>query len=278
MQQCDRSLDETCSADVNCCTKCNQCYNGGSCRSAVNTACNRCMCPPGFTGNLCQHPITSCRSYADGSRVPGNYDVLNAEMRPYEVFCDFELNSSMTWTLIQSYQLQNVEKFRNSFFINTPVNSMTPTWEAYRLSRNRMAMIRDDSTKWRMTCQYEVSNRKELYKDYVRGANEEIDILTYDNEQCVKLEYLNIRGKSCSDCTARVLQSHTHNHTGYLYPLHIDTSTWRSFGCSFGRYGVACFIPKDAGTEDNFGYYYCVNSDHRCSATKDATSQTWFGA
>lgn len=274
MQQCD----ETCFADDNCCTKCNPCYNGGTCWPADDATCNRCTCPRGFTGNLCQRPITSCRGYANGNRVPGKYDVLDAEMKPFEVFCDFDRASSMTWTLIQSYQLQRVKQFRHSFFIDTPVNPGTPSWQAYRLSRNSMERIRDDSTKWRMTCRYEVSDRTDLYKDYVRGDNQEIDILTYDNERCVLLEYLSIHGKDCRDCTAFVVQSHTLNHTRYLFPLHIDSNRYIPFviGCTC-KHGTGKLCSLNEGGEDNFGYYYCINSKHRCSESKTATSQTWFG-
>ena len=116
--------------------------------------------------------------------------MLDDNMKPFEVFCDFDLNSSMAWTLIQSYQLRNKATFLKPFFKNDPVNEEIPAWDSYRLSKSRMTSIEEDSSKWRMTCQYDSDSV--VYTDYVRGNNDKINILTFNGDGCLEVEHINI--------------------------------------------------------------------------------------
>ena len=190
--------------------------------------------------------------------------MLDDNMKPFEVFCDFDLNSSMAWTLIQSYQLRNKATFLKPFFKNDPVNEEIPAWDSYRLSKSRMTSIEEDSSKWRMTCQYD--NDGVVYTDYVRGNNDKLNILTFSSHRCSEVEHINIRGYSCSYCTSWVAQfSNT--------VFHID-SYYSYKNCDFKP---AESLPCDGSGEDNFGTYDCQNTAHRCSATATSTTQTWFG-
>ena len=129
----------------------------------------------------------------NGSRVAGKYKVFDANMKPFEVFCDFDPNSTMAWTLIQSYQLQNNALFMwHPFTHNFPVNEDTPRWDLYRLSKSRMESIQQDSSKWRMTCRYDTDGLN--YTDYVRGSNDNINILTYSADDSKEFEFIDVRG------------------------------------------------------------------------------------
>ena len=228
----------------------------------------KCKCSDGYAGRLCEVVVKSCRGYMNGSRVPGKYKVFDDTMNLFEVFCDFD--SNMTWTLVQSYQRQNVIDFRKSFSQDNPRNEDSPRWDSYSLSKSRMASISRDSSKWRQTCQYDTEGV--VYTDYIEASNEKIDILTLHGvftgttylRDRHEVDYVDVRGQNCRKCTAPIIQ-------GINNPLHLDT--YRST-CEFNPTGsLSC----GGSGEDNFGYYGCVNSAHRCSSSPTATTQTWFG-
>ena len=249
-----------------CCNQLNLCLNGGTCEDISPTKTERfkCSCRPGYTGNRCQYPqIKSCQGYANGDCVAGKFNVLDNNMKPFEVFCDFDKNSNMTWTLIQSNQLKYKVQDR-SYFSDKSINEDNSTFDLYRLSKSRMESIQQDSRKWRITCQYDTSGV--VYTDYVRGSNDEMNILTERRgATCVRVEYIDIRGEICQNCSAFFSQSDSH-------VLHSDS--FRSHNCEFEpKKGLSC----GGGGEDNFGYYRCINPAHRCSATQTSTTQTWFG-
>ena len=65
-------------------------------------------------------------------------------MNVFDVFCDFDLNSTNAWILVQSYQLKNKDSFDYLHFtIDRPVNATSPRWDAYRLSKFRMQSIQE---------------------------------------------------------------------------------------------------------------------------------------
>ena len=262
----------------------NPCLNGGICLSPSpgnrkRFACKcsdgyegeRCQvmkCSPGYTGEHCEQPIKSCRGYSNGSRVPGNYTVINSDLGPFQVFCDFDSDSPMTWTLILSYKLENREDFRTPLFTDSPINQNEPSWSRYRLSKSEMESIQEDSTQWRITCRYETDGV--VYTDYVRALNNEANILhTYDiSTSCVKVEYINVRDQSCTQCTVMFWQT---NNYGIF---HFDSYYENFYSCSFKTSG---YLECNRDGEDNFGWYYCNNYRHRCSSSDEATTQTWFG-
>ena len=186
--------------------------------------------------------------------------MFDTDKKLYEVFCDFDTNSTMAWTLIQSYQYKNNHQFKNNPLTkDRPVNEDTPVWHSYRLSKSRMKSIQEDSSKWRMTCRYDTDGLN--YTDYVRGSNKELDILTYARgASCKEVEFINIRGHECTGCKADVFQGDT-------LTLHIYPSNKK---CSFQ-------VINFPDCEENFGYYNCINEKHRCTSSQKSTSQTWFG-
>jgi hypothetical protein len=228
----------------------------------------KCQCLTGYTGRLCQHAIKSCRAYSNGPRVAGNYQVFDDNMKPCEVFCDFDLKFSKVWTLVSSYQLQNKANFNEAYFKDWPVNENTPRWDEYRLSKPRMQSVQNDSSKFRVTCKYDTDGLN--YTDYLEAKNEHIDVLNIVDQQtsstvaCSLVDYVNIRGDNCGFCTMILYQN--------VYTFHADSS--RTDGCDFQSTGAE----KCGGIgEDNFGLYNCVNPAYRCSSSADATTQLWFG-
>ena len=228
----------------------------------------KCNCPPGYAGNLCQHKVKSCRGYNNGSRIPGIYKIFDDNTDLFDVFCDFDSNSLNAWTLVQSYQLQNKSSFDDlSFTKDCSINANSPSWDAYRLSKFRMKSIQDDSSKFRMTCNYDTDGV--LYRDYLQVAKDKLNILTFESGDgsCVLVEQINIRGQSCESCTAIFFQGGIYN-----IPLHIDS--YQSSRCEFLPTGG---FPCDGPGEDNFGLYNCANPAHRCSSSQSSTTQSWLG-
>ena len=191
-------------------------------------------------------------------------------MNLLEVFCDFDSNSTNTWTLVQSFKLQNKNSFKNRpFTIDFPVNSISSGWDAYRLSKLRMQSIQEDSSKFRVTCNYDTDGV--VYRDYLQVANNQLDILTFaSGGPCVLVERINIRGQSCENCTAYIYQGGQYN-----FALHSDSYYSTGRGCEFKPTGGTRCVGSSG--EDNFGVYKCVNPAHRCSSSHSSTTQTWFG-
>ena len=228
----------------------------------------KCHCLPGYTGNLCQNVVNhvkSCRGYKNGSRNPGVYKIFDNNMKLFDVYCDFDLNSSLTWTLIQSYQLKNNSLFKKQPLTNDfPFNQNTPRWDAYRLSKSRMQSIQEDSGKFRVTCNYNTDGV--VYRDYLQAAFSHIDLLTLEFEGCMLVERIDVRGQSCQNCTAYIRQTSTKTfHFDSYYVRHCQFKPSGGKNCAH------------IGGEDNFGRYSCVRRSHRCSSSPSATTQIWFG-
>lgn len=186
-------------------------------------------------------------------------------MNLFEVFCDFDLNSTMAWTLVQSYQLKKTVFSLKRLIYDYPQQEDSPNWDLYRLSKSKMLSVQKYSTKWRITCKYDTDGV--VYRDYLQAANDEVDIIHFNNKvKCPLVEWIDIRGQSCKQCTAFL--------TDGGGAVHSDSIAMKKAGCQFQPTGgLQC---GDDG-EDTFGLYRCANPSHRCSASGSATTQTWFG-
>ena len=189
--------------------------------------------------------------------------MLDFENKPFNVFCDFNANNSKTWTLIQSYQENKKYLFWRQFSLDYPLNENNPSWSEYRLSKGRMKSIERDSIKWRFTCCYNADGV--IYTDYAQGKKVEINILDFNGGgRCVKMEYINVLGRACRNCTAYWIQDTS-------VPFHFNPESFQATKCDFNPTGpLECH-------EDYFGVYDCQNTQHRCSSSNVATTQTWFG-
>ena len=129
-----------------------------------------------------------------------------------------------------------------------------------RLDYANMKPIQKYTTLWRMTCSFQTSGID--YRDYVRGKKQELDVITFDGDLiCKKVEYVNIRGHMCLQCTVSFYQRDNCN-------LHLNSDIT---ACDFhGSHGAVY-------SEDNFGCYMGVHSAFRCARNPESTSQVWFG-
>ena len=264
---------------LNCCVTSFPCLHGGKCNVAKQYSeqrfvckCSngyhgyRCeSCSPGFKGINCDERITSCRGYNNGSAVSGYYTIFGGKNNhTYTVFCDFSSNT--TWTLVQSYSFENKDQFQLPFSVSKANNQRNaPFRKNYRLSKSKMNSILSDSTKWRFTCNYDSNGT--VYIDYVRGLTTELDIMHFNDGQCVKVQYINVRGWNCTDCMVYMKQVHD-------IPLHVRIGI-----CEFTNVNdlKECHDYGPAWIETSFGYYGCYNTEHRCSSSLSATTQFWLG-
>ena len=70
--------------------------------------------------------------YRAGMRENGQYEILDENGTPFQVYCDFESEVNSVWTLVTSYSLKNVNSFRLPYFRDNPRNEMLPNWKDYR--------------------------------------------------------------------------------------------------------------------------------------------------
>ena len=237
----------------------------------------RCKCQPGFTGENCQHTPKSCRNlYSSDPTLPsGKYTLYDGTDTSFKAYCDFTIESGKVWTLVMSYTFGNNPNYwRKPLFDDNARNENEANWVDYRLSKARMATIQNDTTHWRITCNYDTKSITDGI-DYLRVKNTVVNMLTYDadqvpvNERCLRVEYLNIRGTSCTDCTLALIQR----------------PTWMLFTSKGRNQNSACDWQYPNGyatcgglTEENFGGYECHNSHFRCTASSSSTTQMWFGS
>ncbi len=227
-------------------------------------------CVDGYTGHRCAEKAKSCRGYLNENHKAGNLTtktIFDNSDKPYTVRCSFD--SNMAWTLVQSFKYIHKGGHKTAIYKNSPKNQDSPSWADYRLSLSRMNDIQKDSNqKWRLTCNFDTEGL--VKRDYVRATHAEIPLLPSDSsgkhEGCERVEFIDIRGTNCSNCLVLLAQTD-------VYPLLIDS--YHSRKCSSPNFPES--LPCGNGGEDNFGYYSCVNRQHRCSSSDDSTTQLWFG-
>ena len=187
MKQCRRSINccltsNPCSTDDATCLPTDDIRNRFKCKckhSFSGKYCNKCM--HGYTGKNCLTKITSCRGYANGTRNPGIYYIRNHENKPVKVFCDFERDSNISWTLVQSYSFENRKAYQKPFFSDFPMNASKPAnnWLSYRLGKQMMNLVQNDSTKWRVTCDFD-KTLTAIKTDFIEGTKADLDIINFN--------------------------------------------------------------------------------------------------
>ncbi len=260
-----------CTTGINCCLTSQPCDNNGICLPLPsNNTRFTCECVDGYTGHRCAKKAKSCRGYLNENHKAGNLTtktIFDNSDKPYTVRCSFD--SNMAWTLVQSFKKIN-KLDKTPIYKNSPKNQDSPSWADYRLSWSRMNdILKDSNQKWRLTCNF---NTEGLVKrDYVRATHAEIPLLPSDSSSgehkgCKRVEFIDIRGTNCSNCEVYLGQNED-------YPLHID-SYYSQIEC---KTNFPESQPCGDNGEDNFGFYGCVNRQHRCSSSEDSTTQLWFG-
>ncbi|XP_031564311.1 uncharacterized protein LOC116299733 [Actinia tenebrosa] len=198
--------------------------------------------------------------------VPNIYPIQTTNGKVLKVYCDMTSEQGMVWTLIESFALSAKKKYKAApLTMDFPSNEENPpNWSDYRLSRNTMQHVKRDATHWRASCNYD---KDRLMKtDYIRGRLSEMDILTYlGGFTCARVEYINVRGISCQNCTTHFRQ------TSVLHAF-VDSGYGLNIGCQWnGRHGAVRYWC------DNFGRYDIINPAHRCPSSLSSTTQWWLG-
>lgn len=200
-----------------------------------------------------------------GFKDNGYYKIYDFQTNTFlTVYCDFTSEPGAAWTLIESFAFNNrmLDAFRiHPFSANAPVNDKTPNWHLYRMSFAQMKFLRSQSTHWRATCSF-YTKTPYIYSDYARANFADFNLLSFTGYNvCKKMEYVNIRGHQCVDCTA------TWFAVVKTYGTHIDSS-----------FSSCQFVPKGSvSSEDNFGFYGTTTNKFRCSSSPKATTNWWIG-
>ena len=166
-----------------------------------------------------------------------------------------------------SFSFSNKGDFANKDFQEDyPINQNAFAWDNFRLSLSRITTTSLLSTHMRATCKFDMHGLN--YTDYLKAALSEINPITsLSFDKCHRYEYINIRGYSCSNCTANFYQSRRfHSHVDSYFGTYIDHCELKT--------------PVAVGSstrEDNLGNYKTFNPIHRCSSSDDSTTQWWLG-
>ena len=183
----------------------------------------------------------------------------------------------MAWTLFTSRDShQNCGPFWAAF---SPwnANQTEINWARYRLLKSTVVHLSEKSTHWRTTCEYEKMDID--YVDYLRSKINETNPMAYDHRnfanagQCRLVEYVNIRGRQCTDCTVFLGQGSSCT----LYSLSVRNSD--ICGCDFDSSNFLSDC-RTGSTEE--AYFNCLGAGcnsgkHRCHTVTESTTQFWFG-
>ncbi|CAB4019950.1 Hypothetical predicted protein, partial [Paramuricea clavata] len=210
-----------------------------------------------------QAPRSCLDHLKNGLKTNGYYNIYDASSNLITIYCDMTSEPGKAWTLVMSWATRNKDmvEFKSTLLsADSPVDESLPNWNRYRMSSSMMNDLRTQSTHWRATCSFPTHGVD--YVDYVRGTFVGFDVINFEGKNvCKRVEYVNIRGHNCVDCSLPWWQ-----YTGSF--LHTDS-----------RFTTCEFDPTQGAVhdEDNFGFYYTVNSNFRCTADASATTNWWFG-
>ena len=259
-------------ADQPCSNRCcedNPCSNGGTCTELCHHAKQKfnCTCAKGFFGKFCEKGPTWCKQLQLEAKKPKNSSVYTlydtASKSFFQTFCDLTSENGFVWTLLKSFSWANKDFKNRPSLKDYPVNQNSFDWNKFRLSLLVINSTLSHSTHFRATCNFSTDGL--VTTDYLRVKTAKLDILRLNSNLCVKMEYINIRGYDCYNCTALMAQR---------IKRHLNTDSSVE-SCQFKSASNGSV--KSGGGEDNFGYYYTINPLHRCTSGDNATTQWWFG-
>ena len=193
------------------------------------------------------------------------------------VYCDFRSEVGMAWTLFTSRDGHQIVGPFWKEFSPWNANQTEINWARYRLLKSTVVHLSEKSTHWRTTCEYEKMDID--YVDYLRSKINETNPITYDHrslvkaEQCRLVEYVNIRGRQCTDCTVFLGQG----SSCILYSSSVRNSD--ICGCDFDSSNFLSDCPTGSTEEFYFNCFGsgCNSGKHRCHTATESTTQYWFG-
>ena len=181
-----------------------------------------------------------------------------------------ESEPGSAWTLVKSFAFKNkaLPAFsRRLLRFNYPVLPKTPNWFAYRMLLTQMNNLKQQSTHWRITCDFQ-NKPADIHRDYALASFANFDFMTFTGTRvCKTMDYINVRGHLCARCTAG-WYAFAYKNGGEV--VHLDSSVS----------GTSCqFVPRGGSVpdEDNFGLYATTNRKFRCTSSPEATTNIWFG-
>ncbi|XP_078372006.1 uncharacterized protein LOC144655593 [Oculina patagonica] len=197
-----------------------------------------------------------------GARYSGYYRIFNDEGHSFPVYCDLTSDANAAWTLFMSERTPGLNVFKAlPLYVDKPTNEDNPNWDLFRVSLNNMKQLRSRSSHWRVTCSFQTDGV--VFRDYVRAKIADFDPIDFEGlKSCKRVEYINVRGHTCTDCDVPWWQDNRQM-------LHHDSS---SAGCGFDASSGA------VGSEDNFGFYNSFNTNFRCTQMPGSTTNYWFGS
>ena len=260
------------------------CLNGGTCvvNGTDTTKRFQCQCPNGYYGNQCQvwKPKTCMDYWIDRVKpLPGEYVIVNSNGQSYNVFCDFDSETDMAWTLIESFDTEHENQLNSkSFAVDFPRNEHTLNWKLFRLPKSLMSEISSCSNYWRATCSF--SKYGVDFRDYIRVQLSVMNLLIFtgyytSTHPCLEVDYFDVKGKSCERCTMAFIQNSEKS-------LHLKLKYSREErNCSFDSLSVEYECSEKTGyTALLLGQYTvnCRDPNARCSENPNSTTEFWFGA
>lgn len=209
-------------------------------------------------------PRSCLEAWERGARTSGFFCIQGNDGHLHKMYCDLASEPGWAWTLVMSQALRNTEEqfTQNGLMVDTPKNTEIPNWQAYRLPLSKMEELRITSTHWRVTCSFPSVGVD--YRDYVRVEFAQFDLLTFRaGRACKQVEYINIRGHACQQCTTAWGQK------GNLFLTHRSDVN----ACDRGA------TPDHINSEQAFGRYKKgLNPEFRCTAGDSSTTNYWFGS
>jgi hypothetical protein len=255
------------------------CYNRATCIVNVTDTTRRfqCQCPTGYYGSQCQikNPRTCLDYWTDEVKpISRKYIIVDSSGTLYDVFCDFDSEEGLVWTLFESFDVDSMVHVNGiPFTKDWPKNEHDLSWKLFRLPKSVMSEISSRSTFWRATCSYSLYGVD--FRDYIRVRLSIMNPLTHNNkfgeEKCSTVDYIDIKGTNCVNCAQKIWQSSNtmlrlRPKRSRLDKCNLDTSKVEH-GCDNGKY--ARLLGQ---------YDVCSDPKYRCNEKTTSTTEFWFGA
>lgn len=137
-----------------------------------------CRCKEEYTGRLCEKNASSCADYLryNSSVSSGLYKInLDDQGKTKTVFCHFDRVNWQVWTLVLSYAFSHNDIFKLSpLKEDHPYNEDNPVFDQYRVSLGLMTGLKQKSSFWRATCNYDTKVNDD---DYMQSSFASLDIM-----------------------------------------------------------------------------------------------------
>ena len=206
--------------------------------------------------------------------ISGKYTIVDWNTTSYEVFCDFDSEEGVAWTLFESFDVNHMRHLRGKpFTMDFARKRHYLNWELFRLPRSVMIEISSRSTFWRATCSYSAYGVD--FRDYIRVRLLIMNPLEYSSlKDCLTMDYLDIKGLSCKNCTLHFYQAA--NGMLKLKPAKSPSAS----KCTFDTTSIKHRCNSGKGHASILGAYNmtCLDPKYRCTEKTTSTTEFWFGS